>query len=114
VLSWYQGISLHQLEHLHEGGLSSVDQVKLRKRACTIAECANTDELFDVGEGGSDESLDDADFEGPGLAEASEKATEDPTADLSLCLPVATILCWQRGLSMMLFSSRLIRWPPLS
>jgi hypothetical protein len=30
VLSWYQGISLDQLEHLREGGLSSVDQVKLR------------------------------------------------------------------------------------
>jgi hypothetical protein len=50
----------------------------LRQRACAIAECANTNTLFDVGEGGSDESLDDADFEEPGSVEAPEKATEDP------------------------------------
>jgi hypothetical protein len=41
-------------------------------------ECANTNEFFDVGEDGSDESLDDTDFEEPGFAGASEKATEDP------------------------------------
>jgi hypothetical protein len=83
VLSWYQGISLDQLEHLREGSLSSVDRVKLRHRACSIAECANTNELFDAGEGGSNESLDNADFEEPGFAEVSEKATEDP-ADSSI------------------------------
>jgi hypothetical protein len=78
VLSWYQGVSLDQLEHLHEGCLNGIDRVKLRQRACAIAECANTNEFFDVGEGGSDESLDDADFEEPRFAEAPEKATEDP------------------------------------
>jgi hypothetical protein len=77
VLSWYQGISLDQLEHLHEGGLSNVDQVKLRQHACAIAECANTDMLFDAGKGGSDESLEDMDFEEPGFTEASDKTTED-------------------------------------
>jgi hypothetical protein len=49
VLSWYHGISLDQLEHLCEGGLSGVDRVKLHQRACAIAECANTNELFDTG-----------------------------------------------------------------
>jgi hypothetical protein len=77
VLSWYQCISLDQLEHLCEGGLSGVDQVKLCQCACAIAECANTDVLVDAGEGGSDESLDDMDFEEPGFMEASEKTTED-------------------------------------
>jgi hypothetical protein len=83
VLSWYQGVNLDQLEHLCEGGLSSVDRVKLRQRVCAIAECANTNELFDAGEGDGDKSLDDADFEEPSFAEASEKATEDP-ADSSV------------------------------
>jgi hypothetical protein len=92
VLSWYQGISLDQLEHLREGSLISVDRVKLRQRACAIAECANTNELFDVGEGGSNESLDDADFEEPGFAEASELPKTQLTA-LFLCLPVMKILC---------------------
>jgi hypothetical protein len=77
VLSWYQGISLDQLEHLHEGGLSNVDQVKLRQCACAIADCVNTDVLFDAGKGGSDESLEDMDFEEPGFVEASDKTTED-------------------------------------
>jgi hypothetical protein len=86
VLLWYQGVSLDQLEHLCEGGLSSVDRVKLRQRTCAIAECANTDELFDAGESDGDESLVDVDFEEPGLAEASEKATEDP-ADSSVPPP---------------------------
>jgi hypothetical protein len=40
-------------------------------------ECANTDVLFDAGEGGSDKSLDDMDFEEPGFAAASEKTTKD-------------------------------------
>jgi hypothetical protein len=83
VLSWYQGVSLDQLEHLREGGLSGVDRVKLRQRACAIAECANTDELFDAGESDGDESLDDTDFEEPGFAVASEKITKDP-ADRSI------------------------------
>jgi hypothetical protein len=78
VLPWYQGVSLDQLEHLREGGLDSVDRVKLCQRACAIAECANTNTLFDAREGGSNESLDDADFEEPGSVEAPEKATEDP------------------------------------
>jgi hypothetical protein len=77
VLSWYHGISLDQLENLREGDLSSVDQVKLRQRACAIVECGNTDVLFNAGEGGSNESLDDMDFEEPGFTEASEKTTED-------------------------------------
>jgi hypothetical protein len=75
---WYQGISLEQLEHLREGGLDGVDQAKLRQRACAITECANTNKFFDAGEGGSDESLDDLDFEEPGFAKEPKKATKDP------------------------------------
>jgi hypothetical protein len=83
VLSWYQGVSLEQLEHLREGGLVGIDKAKLRQRACSIAECANTNEFFDTGEGGSDDSLDDADFTEPSFAEAPEKASEGP-ADSSI------------------------------
>jgi hypothetical protein len=78
VLSWYQGISLDQLEHLHKDGLRGVDMVKLRQRACAIAECANTDVLFDAGESDDDEAIDGMDFEVPGIVEAFEKTTEDP------------------------------------
>jgi hypothetical protein len=56
VLSWYQGISLDQLEHLREDGLSGVDLVKLHQRFCAIAECADTDVLFDAGESNGDEA----------------------------------------------------------
>jgi hypothetical protein len=83
VLSWYQGVSLDQLENLREGGLDSIDKAKLRQCACAIAECANNNEFFNAGEGGSDESLDDADFAEPSFAEAPEKASEDP-ADSSI------------------------------
>jgi hypothetical protein len=76
---WYQGISLDQLEHLRKGGLSGLDRVKLRQHTCAIVKCANTDELFDAGESEGDESVDDADFEELGFAEASEKAAKDPT-----------------------------------
>jgi hypothetical protein len=75
MLSWYPGINLDQLEHLHEGGLVGLDKAKLRQRARTIAECADTSVLFDTGE--SDESLDDVDFEEPSFAEAPQKASED-------------------------------------
>jgi hypothetical protein len=75
VLSWYQGVSLDQLEYLREGGLAALDETKLRQRTYAIAECADTNVLFDAGE--SDESLDDADFEEPSFAEAPQKAPED-------------------------------------
>jgi hypothetical protein len=78
VLSWYQGVSLDQLEHLREGGLVGLDKAKLRQCACSIVECANTNEFFDAGEGDGDESLDDVDFEEPSFAEAPKKASEDP------------------------------------
>jgi hypothetical protein len=78
VLSWYHGVSLDQLEHLREGGLDGIDKAKLRQRACAIAECANTNELFEAEEGGSNEFLGDVDFEEPSFAEAPEKASEDP------------------------------------
>jgi hypothetical protein len=77
VLSWYQGVSLDQLEHLREDGLVDLDKAKLRKRACSIVECANTDEFFDAGEGDGDESLDGVDFEEPSFAEVPDKASED-------------------------------------
>jgi hypothetical protein len=83
VLSWYQGINLDQLEHLREDGLSDVDLVKLRRRACAIAECANTDKLFEVGESDDDEAMDVMEFEMPGFVEASEKAPEDIAGDTS-------------------------------
>jgi hypothetical protein len=77
VLSWYSGVNLDQLEYLREGGLAGLDEAKLRQRARTIAECADTSMLFDTGE--SDESLDDVDFEEPNSAEVPHKASEDPT-----------------------------------
>jgi hypothetical protein len=77
MLLWYPGVNLDQLEHLHEGGLVGLDEAKLRQRARTIAECANTSMLFDTGE--SDESLDDVDFEEPSSAEVPQKASEGPT-----------------------------------
>jgi hypothetical protein len=75
MLSWYPGVNLDQLENLHEGGLASLDKVKLRQRACAVAECAETDVLFDAGD--SDESLDGMDFEEPSSAEEPQKAPED-------------------------------------
>jgi hypothetical protein len=67
VLSWYLGVSLDQLGHLCEGGSAGLDKAKLRQHACAIAECADTDMLFDAGD--SDESLDGADFEEPSSVE---------------------------------------------
>jgi hypothetical protein len=67
VLSWYPGVSLDQLEHLREGGSAGLDKAKLRQHACAIAECADTDVLFDARD--SDESLDGADFEEPSSVE---------------------------------------------
>jgi hypothetical protein len=81
VLLWYPGVSLDQLEHLHEGGLAGLDKTKLCQRARAIAECADTDVLFDAGD--SDESLDDADFREPSSAEVPQKALED-LADSSI------------------------------
>jgi hypothetical protein len=77
VLLWYSGINLDQLEHLRGSGLVGLDEAKLRQRARTIAECADTSLLFDTGK--SDESLDDVDFEEPSSAEVPQKASEDPT-----------------------------------
>jgi hypothetical protein len=74
-ISWYQIIKLDQLENLCEGGLAGLDKVKLRQRACAIAECAETDMLFDARD--SDESLDGMDFEEPSSAEEPQKAPED-------------------------------------
>jgi hypothetical protein len=42
-------------------------------------ECANTDELFDVGESDGDEAIDGMDFKVPGFAEASQKTVKDIT-----------------------------------
>jgi hypothetical protein len=75
VLSWYSGVDLDQLEHLREGGLIGLDEAKLRQRACAIAECTVTSELYDAGE--TDEYLDGVDFEEPSSAEAPQKASED-------------------------------------
>jgi hypothetical protein len=75
VLSWYPGVNLDQLENLREGGLAGLDKVKLRQRACAIAECVETNVLFDAGD--SDESLDGMDFEELGSAEEPQKAPED-------------------------------------
>jgi hypothetical protein len=86
VLSWYQGVDLDQLKHLREGGLVGLDEAKRRHRPYAIAECANTNDLFDAGEGDGDESLDDVEFEETSLAEAPAKASEDP-ADRSIPPP---------------------------
>jgi hypothetical protein len=75
VLSWYPGVNLDQLENLREGGLTGLDKAKLCQHACAIAECAETDTLFDNGD--SDESLDGMDFEEPGSTEEPRKAPED-------------------------------------
>jgi hypothetical protein len=81
VLSWYPGINLDQLENLREGGLAGLEKAKLCQRACAIAECAETDALFDAGD--SDESLDGMDFEEPSSVEETQKVPEDP-ADNSI------------------------------
>jgi hypothetical protein len=75
VLSWYPGVNLDLLENLREGRLAGLDKAKLRQRACAIAECAETNALFDAGD--SDESLDGVDFEEPSSAEEPQKAPED-------------------------------------
>jgi hypothetical protein len=75
VLSWYPGVNVDQLENLREGELAGLDKVKLRQRARVIAECAETDVLFDAGD--SDESLDGMDFEEPGSVEEPQKAPGD-------------------------------------
>jgi hypothetical protein len=75
VLPWYPCVSLDQLEHLREGGSAGLDGAKLRQRACAIAECVDTDVLFDTGD--SDESLDGVDFEEPSSAEVPQKAPKD-------------------------------------
>jgi hypothetical protein len=89
------------LKHLREGGLVGLDKAKLRQRACSIVECTNTNEFFDAGEGDGDESLDDVEFEEPSPAEAPVKAFEDLADSSILHLPVATILFWRLGLSML-------------
>jgi hypothetical protein len=76
VLSWHPGVNLDQVEHLREGGLVGLDEAKLRQRACTITQCADTSVLFDTRD--SDESLDDMDFEEPSSTEEPQKAPEDP------------------------------------
>jgi hypothetical protein len=83
MLSWYPGINLDQLENPRERGLAGLDKVKLHQRACAIAECAETDVLFDAGD--SDESLDGMDFEEPGSTEEPQKAPGD-LADNSIPL----------------------------
>jgi hypothetical protein len=77
VLSWYPCVNLDQLENLCEGGSAGLEKAKLHQRACAIAECTETDVLFDVGD--SDESLDGVDFEEPSSAEEPQKAPEDLT-----------------------------------
>jgi hypothetical protein len=67
--------------------LSDVDLVKLHRRPCAIAECANTDKLFDAGESDDDEAMDDMDFEMPSFVEASEKTPEDITGSSVLPSP---------------------------
>jgi hypothetical protein len=91
--------------------LAGLDKTKLRQRACAIAECADTNVLFNAGE--SDESLDDADFKEPSSIEAPQKAPED-LADNSIPLsPVAMTWSWQLELATLLRSIRLARqWPP--
>jgi hypothetical protein len=75
VLSWYPGVNLEQLENLCEGGSAGLDKAKLRQRACAIAECAETNVIFDAGD--SDESLDGMDFEEPSPMEEPQKAPKD-------------------------------------
>jgi hypothetical protein len=75
MLSWYPGVNLDQLENLREDGSADLDKAKLRQCACAIAECAETDVLFNAGD--SDKSLDGMDFEEPSSAEESQKAPED-------------------------------------
>jgi hypothetical protein len=87
VLSWYHDINLDQLEHLREDGLSDVESVKLRRHACAITECANTNKIFDVGESNDDGAVDDMDFEAPGFVEASKKTPEDITGSSILPSP---------------------------
>jgi hypothetical protein len=81
VLLWYQGVNLDQLKHVRKGVLVNLDKAKLRQRACSIAECANTNKFFDAGDG--DESLDGVEFKEPSPTEAPAKSSDDP-ADSSI------------------------------
>jgi hypothetical protein len=110
VLSWYSGVNLDQLEHLRKGGLVGLDEAKLRQRACAIAECTITSELYDARE--SDESLDGVDFEEPSSTEVPQKASED-LADTSIPpSPCGDNLFWWLGLAMLPRWSRLARRSP--
>jgi hypothetical protein len=82
VLSWYQGIDLYQLERLRKDGLSNVDPAQLRRCACTIAECTNTDKLFNTGEGEGNEDMGDLGIEVSGFTGSPMHTPEDPAREL--------------------------------
>jgi hypothetical protein len=100
VLSWYLGFSLDQLENLREGGLAGLDKVKLRQHACAIAECAETDVLFDAGD--SDKSLDGMDFKEPSSTEEPQKAPEDLADNSIPPSPAAMTSSWRLKLATLL------------
>jgi hypothetical protein len=111
VLSWYPGINLDQLENLREGGLAGLDKVKLRQRACAIAECAETDMLFDAGD--SDESLDGMDLRSPAPRRNLKKPSRILLTTPFLCPPAAMTLSWHLKLATLLHWSQLAcRAPP--
>jgi hypothetical protein len=110
VLSWYSGVNLDQLEHLREGGLVSLDEAKLHRRARTIAESTDTSELYDAGE--SDESLDDVDFEEPSLQRCLRRPPRIRLTPPSLRPPAAMTSLWRLGLAMLPRWSRLARQSP--
>jgi hypothetical protein len=110
VLSWYPGVNLDQLENLCEGGLAGLNKAKLCQCACAIAECAETDALFDAGD--SDESLDGMDFEEPDSAEEPQKAPGDLAGTPFCHPPAAMTLSWRLELATLLHWSRLARQAP--
>jgi hypothetical protein len=111
VLLWYPGVNLDQLVHLREGGLVGLDEAKLRQRARTIAECADTSVLFDTGE--SDESLDDVDFEEPAPQRRLRRPPKIRLRAPFLHPPAELTSFWQLGLATLPCWSRLARrWPP--
>jgi hypothetical protein len=108
VLLWYQGISLDQLEHHREDDLSGVDLVKLRQRAYAIAQCANTDSLFDTWEGDSDEAIDV--WTSKCLA-SWRRLRRQPRTLPAVPFhhpPVVKISCWRRGPLIAPLSSQLM------
>jgi hypothetical protein len=64
-----------------------VDPAKIRRRACAIAECTNTDKLFNTGEGEGNEDIGDLGLEVSGFTGSPMQTPEDPARELDSAPP---------------------------